>query len=527
MQTEMNRRWISLFLCCALLLGFLPGIIPSAQAAPAVTVSYYGRDQLAGLNNAAALLYAYDQIVAGVESATEKITIYNGTNAISSAELKTVMHAYLRDHVEHFWMGGSYTTTSSGGTCRSIRPTYTMTGNTLAQARTAFDNAVNQILSGLNSGMSEFQRELYLHDKLASMVTYADGSNAHNAYGAIVQGTAVCEGYAEGLQYLLQRAGIQSFIVTGKGWSPSSQQMENHAWNYVRIGGNYYHVDLTWDDQGKTLYHAYFNQTDRVILEDHTISATDYPLPSCTATDAMYFTGKDTYLDSFDTDKLGRLLKDNNLQVHVYISNATVSQFWQWAKQNISSIARKAQVSGSYSYGYKNLGKELVFYITPKNAQPTNPEASQPAATQPAATQPAATQPAPTQPAPTQPTPTQPAPTQPAPTQPAPTQPAPTQPAPTEPPVTEPSTSPSQATEPSSTAPSVTDPLPSQSPETEPPVTRSQCTEPTEDCGPAATVPAAGEEDGGLPKTLLIVLPLTVAAACAIAAPFLLRKKRN
>ena len=108
----MKRRWISLFLCCALLLGFLPGIIPSAQAAPAVTVSYYGRDQLAGLNNAAALLYAYDQIVAGVESATEKITIYNGTNAISSAELKTVMHAYLRDHAEHFWMGGSYTTTS-------------------------------------------------------------------------------------------------------------------------------------------------------------------------------------------------------------------------------------------------------------------------------------------------------------------------------------------------------------------------------------------------------------------------------
>ena len=506
MQTKMKQRLIGIFLCCVLLLGVLSGITPSVQAAPSVATSYYGREQLAQLNNASALLYAYDQIVAGVESAAEQIQVYDGTNTISTAELETVMDAYLRDHTEHFWIGDSYTTTSSGGTCRSIKPKYSMTGAALKQARTAFDNAVNQILSGLNSGMSELERELYLHDKLASIITYANGNNAHNAYGAIVEKTAVCEGYAKALQYLLQRAGIQSFIVNGHGQNPSAGSIEPHAWNYVRINGKYYHVDLTWNDQGNTLFHAYFNQTDRVILEDHAISATNYPLPSCTATDAMYFTGKDTFLDSYDIEKLAKLLKDNHLQVHVYIPDTPVSEFWQWLKQNISSIARKAQVSGSYTYGYRSLGKELVLSITPMNSQPTQPES---------------TEPTPTEPKPTEPKPTEPKPTEPKPTEPKPTEPKPTEPKPTEPPVTEPSPTQSQVTEPQGTESPTTGPS-----VTEPPVTESQVTEPTAGSDSAPTDSPVSEDDGSK-NPLLIALPIAAVAACAVATPILLRRKRN
>ena len=377
MQTEMKQRWISIFLCCVLLLSFLCGIIPAAQPASAVEISYYGREQLAQLNNATALLYAYDQIVAGVEEAAASISVYNGTNALSSTELKTVMSAYTRDHVEHFWVSGSYTYTTSGNTCVSLKPSYTMDKTDIAFARSAFDAAVAQILYGMDNGMSELERELYLHDKLASVVTYKSGDNAHNAYGALVNGTAVCEGYAKALQYLLQRAGIQSFLVFGESVNPATQKRESHAWNYVRIDGKYYHVDATWNDQGETLYHAYFNQTDKVIKRDHAIDGTNYPLPSCTATDAMYFTGKDTYLDSYDVDKVAKLLKNNGLSVHLYIADGDTSAFWEWAKKNISAIAKKVNVTGSYSYSAKFLGGEIVLAITPKNQQPST-ETSKP-----------------------------------------------------------------------------------------------------------------------------------------------------
>ena len=92
-----------------------------------------------------------------------------------------------------------------------------------------------------------------LHDRLAAQVMY-DGSaaNAHDAYGALVDGKAVCEGYAKAFQYLLQKAGMQSFLITGSSTNPVSGTAEGHAWNVVRVAGEYYHVDTVWDDQANT-----------------------------------------------------------------------------------------------------------------------------------------------------------------------------------------------------------------------------------------------------------------------------------
>ena len=326
------------------------------------TVPYYGRSQLAGMTNSTALLYAYDQIAAGVAVCAESIDIYNGVDPLSKDALRMVMDAYIRDYAHHFWLGNSYSYSSSSETVLQILPQYIMTGTELEDAQAAFDAAVEQILSGLDSSMTEFEKELYLHDVLAGMVTYEFTDNAHNAYGALVEGKAVCEGYAEALQYLLQRAGIQSFIATGSSINPGTGVGEAHAWNYVRIDGQYYHVDLTWNDQDEYLFHAYFNQTDAIIQEDHAINETAYPLPVCDATDAMYFTGKDTYLDSYTADSVGMLLQSNGLQAQVYIPGS-VDEFLSWYSSNILTIATHSGVSGGFSYGYTWLGREVIIYL--------------------------------------------------------------------------------------------------------------------------------------------------------------------
>ena len=326
------------------------------------TVPYYGRSQLAGMTNSTALLYAYDQIAAGVAVCAESIDIYNGVDPLSKDELRMVMDAYIRDYAHHFWLGNSYSYSSSSETVLQILPQYIMTGTELEDAQAAFDAAVEQILSGLDSSMTEFEKELYLHDVLAGMVTYEFTDNAHNAYGALVEGKAVCEGYAEALQYLLQRAGIQSFIATGSSINPGTGVGEAHAWNYVRIDGQYYHVDLTWNDQDEYLFHAYFNQTDAIIQEDHAINETAYPLPVCDATDAMYFTGKDTYLDSYTANSVGMLLQSNGLQAQVYIPGS-VDEFLSWYSSNILTIAMHSGVSGGFSYGYTWLGREVIIYL--------------------------------------------------------------------------------------------------------------------------------------------------------------------
>lgn len=367
MNTRSFRTVTAMILSVALLMGNIPVFVAAAtngEDLPESTVSvdYYGRAALAELDNSEALLYAYDQIAAGVESAQEQITVYNNVDSLYEADLLVAWDAYCRDHTEHFWLHGEFSYSHyADGRIVYMRPKYLMTGDDLTEAKATFLQAADAVLSGITDAMSEYEKELYLHDKLAQIATYTEATNAHNAYGALVEGETVCEGYAEALQYLLHRAGIQSFQVHGYGVNKDGAA-ELHAWNLVRIDGEYYYTDLTWDDQGDTIYHAYFNQTDAVMEEDHIITEAAYPLPECTATEAQYFTGKDEKLDTYSVESVGALLRDNDLRVQVYIPG-DIDAFWQWYVANISAIGQKAGITEGFQYGNVSLGREMVLYI--------------------------------------------------------------------------------------------------------------------------------------------------------------------
>ena len=330
---------------------------------------YYGREALLGLNNAEALVYAYDKISEGVASSAAEIQIYNGKSSISQEEARMALDAYRRDRGEHFWLGNSYTVSYNQKTVLSIKPTYIMEGSALTEAKEAYLSAANEILSGVKAGMSEFEIELYLHDALAERVTYVESANAHNSYGAIVEGKAVCEGYAEAMQYLLGRCGIRSFIAVGTSKNPGTGASEGHAWNIVRIDGKYYHLDLTWNDQEEKTYHAYFNLTDTVITEDHVIENSGYPIPVCNSTEAMYFNVRGGVLPAGNpsVSEIASMLKAGGLVASVYASLENNPQgpeaFINWYYRNIRSIATAAGVNSSFSYGYSCLGREIMIVI--------------------------------------------------------------------------------------------------------------------------------------------------------------------
>lgn len=371
MNFQSTSRWLSILLCFAMVLGLMPATAlatageevttPVAQTTTA-SADYYGRSALSALPNATALVYAYDQLAAGVEACAESITVYNGTDPITFAEFKVALDAYTRDYAHHFWLGSNYRYGSNSETVVYILPTYTMTGTELEAAKASFEHRVTDILSGITGSMTEYEKALYLHDKLADLITYEATAQAHNVYGALVEGKAVCEGYSEALQYLLQRVGMQSFLAIGASINPATNTAENHEWNYVRIDGNYYHVDLTWDDQDDDLYHDYFNQTDAVIQEDHVIGTAGYALPVCNSTTAQFFTGKEEYLSTYDADTIGHLLQSHHMALHVYIPGS-ISDFLAWYQENIHAISANAGVTGSFSYGYSRLGRELILRL--------------------------------------------------------------------------------------------------------------------------------------------------------------------
>ena len=106
----------------------------------------------------------------------------------------------------------------------------------------------------ITEGMTDFEKELALHDALLRSVRYDETSfdpatpqgqpDSGNPYGPLVEGYGVCLGYATSLQLLLDLAGVECITVVGASYNSTS----DHAWNLVRLEGEWYGVDPTWND---------------------------------------------------------------------------------------------------------------------------------------------------------------------------------------------------------------------------------------------------------------------------------------
>jgi putative cell wall-binding protein len=160
------------------------------------------------------------------------------------------------------------------------------------QMKAYYNKAKTVISQIIKPGMTDFEKEKAVHDYIANNVQY-DVENYYNdtipdesysPYGALIKGVAVCQGYAQATDLLLNLAGIESIVVVGEADNGSARG--DHAWNIVKINGMYRHLDTTWDDplspwNGITVEYDYFNLTDDEMSIDHFWDKSKYP--SCTS----------------------------------------------------------------------------------------------------------------------------------------------------------------------------------------------------------------------------------------------------
>ena len=111
---------------------------------------------------------------------------------------------------------------------------------------------------------------LALHDELCERVTYGEGTRAHDAYGALADGQAVCEGYAAAYALACRMAGIRCGVIVGTA-TTSDGGTGSHAWNLVDLGERVMLVDVTWDDQDRLgmVLHAFFDMSEADAAESH------------------------------------------------------------------------------------------------------------------------------------------------------------------------------------------------------------------------------------------------------------------
>ena len=192
---------------------------------------------------------------------------------LTEFDIRQVVNAFISDHPEYFWIENLF------GYAYSDEDTIVEFYSVLSASECnryikRFNSHIDAILQQVPDGLNEYRREKQIHDVLLGQCTYktgvtttADGWQYFTAYGAIVEGEAVCEGYAKSLQLLLSRVGIPCVMIRGDAGGVA------HMWNAVELGGEWYHVDPTWDDndtEGNISY-EYFNLTSDAIGRNHTI----------------------------------------------------------------------------------------------------------------------------------------------------------------------------------------------------------------------------------------------------------------
>ena len=139
--------------------------------------------------------------------------------------------------------------------------------------------------------MAELEKEQYVHDFICQNVRYdkLKKSYSHEILGPLGQGVGVCEGIAKTVKILCDQLGIWCIVVISEA-NPEKNIKYRHAWNIVKIGGAYYHLDATFDN---TLSHMgpirydYFNLDDGKVFRDH--EPVIWKVPDCTVSDGFYY----------------------------------------------------------------------------------------------------------------------------------------------------------------------------------------------------------------------------------------------
>lgn len=218
-----------------------------------------------------------------------KPAILTKAYSLNSQHVFHVLDQVIDDHPEIFYFDYKKTAFYSSG---HLILGYRYRTKTIREMQAKLNAKIDSFLVNcIRPSMSEYEKIKAIHDFLVTNTVYDDEnykkktipSISYTAYGVLVLGKGVCAGYSRAFKLLCNRLGIESLVVSGDATGEGSG---GHAWNIVRIGNFYYHIDVTWDDpvpedpiSGRTkLRYDYFLISDSMIAKDHTWDTNAYPL---------------------------------------------------------------------------------------------------------------------------------------------------------------------------------------------------------------------------------------------------------
>lgn len=185
-------------------------------------------------------------------------------------DVSAAMNCLMQDYPELFHLGKDYVIGYYRDTpefAAWVEPQYRMSAEEAAAARAVLYAQAYLIADACPDALA-------LHDRLCSMVTYGgDTDLRHTAAGALLEGRATCEGYAQAMTLLFRLKGVPCGVITGMA-EDSAGVSERHSWCIADIGG-YTLIDPTWNDQDALGLntHWYYGLSSGEMSADHSLDA--------------------------------------------------------------------------------------------------------------------------------------------------------------------------------------------------------------------------------------------------------------
>lgn len=269
----------------------------------------------------------YDILLEGVKAKKKKITIkYDCTEELFDTYAKV-----LSDHPEFFWVtrGSKYSSSAKGNKVTiTFTPEYYMTADEIKVGEDALALIKENILNGISQEATDYEKVLYIHDYIIDTTVYDAASAEENdgsgkklsdrvyksasIYGCLVEGKAICTGYTAAFQYLLNDLGVESGRVSGYTVEGSAT---GHQWNYVSVDGEYYYIDLTWDDPltedgSNTKKYTYFLVGEKELEITHTFGE-NFTKLGCENTQYNYYVQQGLYAGSYNYKTVSNIISRN------------------------------------------------------------------------------------------------------------------------------------------------------------------------------------------------------------------------
>lgn len=187
------------------------------------------------------------------------------------------------DHPELFYVTGFSYRCRPGAESVELLPDYLFDKGKIRAHRQAMSARIAKLARpALNR--SPLEREQYVHDFICRNVRYDKLKKpySHEILGPLGQGVSVCEGIAKAVKALCDALGLWCIVAISDS-NPDKGIKYRHTWNILRLDGQYYHLDVTFDNslgrEGPIRY-DYFNLDDRALFRDH--EPVIFPVPACT-----------------------------------------------------------------------------------------------------------------------------------------------------------------------------------------------------------------------------------------------------